>query len=75
MNIKLLTDDDAVDLFAKALKEKLAIARDKGRSGWSSDECTQEHLSALLREHVEKGDPRDVANFCMFLWMRQEAIV
>lgn len=22
----------------------------------------------MLREHVEKGDPQDVANFCMFLW-------
>jgi hypothetical protein len=22
----------------------------------------------MLREHVEKGDPRDVANFCLFLW-------
>ena len=22
----------------------------------------------MVREHVEKGDPREVANFCMFLW-------
>jgi hypothetical protein len=28
----------------------------------------------MLREHVEKGDPRDVANFCMFLWARGEGI-
>lgn len=59
-------DDDAVDHFAAAMKEKLAQARAKGRSGWH--ECDPADLSAMLREHVEKGDPRDVANFCMFLW-------
>ena len=59
-------DDDAVDRFAAAMKEKLAQARAKGRHGWH--ECPPEDLSAMLRDHVEKGDPRDVANFCMFLW-------
>lgn len=71
MNIRSKTpeelDNDAVDDFAAALKAKLAIARAKGRSGWET--CTPEDLSAMLREHVEKGDPRDVANFCMFLWI------
>src|SRR5690606_13105780 len=60
------TDDDAVDRFAAAMKEKLAQARAKGRHGWH--ECAPADLSAMLRAHVEKGDPRDVANFCMFLW-------
>lgn len=60
------TDDDAVDQFAVVMKAKLAQARAKGRSGWH--ECAPAALSAMLREHVEKGDPRDVANFCMFLW-------
>lgn len=67
-------DEIAVDQFAAALKEKLAAARAKGRGGWETAECTQERLSNMLREHVEKGDPRDVANFCMFLWARGEAI-
>ncbi len=58
-------DDVAVDMFAKAMKEKLAQARSKGRSGWQT--CSKYELSNMLREHVEKGDPRDVANFCMFL--------
>ncbi|NYT38918.1 hypothetical protein ERD78_18630 [Allopusillimonas soli] len=60
------TDDDAVDHFAAAMKEKLAQARAKGRHGWH--ECDPKDLSTMLRAHVEKGDPRDVANFCMFLW-------
>lgn len=59
-------DDVAVDQFAEAMKAKLADARAKGRSGWQ--DCDPAELSYMLREHVEKGDPRDVANFCMFLW-------
>ena len=59
-------DDVAVDKFAQAMKDKLAKAREKGRGGWQT--CAPSDLSWMLREHVEKGDPRDVANFCMFLW-------
>lgn len=33
-------------------------------------ECTQEHLADLLVKHVAKGDPVDVANFCMMLHQR-----
>jgi len=59
-------DDAAVDRFAASMKDKLAKAREKGRSGW--ERCAPKDLSRMLREHVEKGDPRDVANFCMMLW-------
>jgi hypothetical protein len=65
-------DDQAVDRFAQSMKEKMAAARDKGRYGWQFSDPT--YLSKLLREHVEKGDPRDVANFCMMLWHHQSAI-
>lgn len=65
-------DDLAVDRFAAAMKEKLALARTKGRSGW--EQCDPANLSAMLHEHVAKGDPRDVANFCMFLWNRGKPI-
>ncbi|QIX16388.1 hypothetical protein [Burkholderia multivorans] len=60
------SDDVAVDSFATAMKHKLALARAKGRGGWET--CSPADLSRMLREHVEKGDPRDVANFCMMLW-------
>ena len=69
-------DDAAVDAFAAAMKEKLAAARAKGRGGWDGDESgMQQRLSDMLRAHVEKGDPRDVANFAMFLHQRGEAIM
>jgi len=67
-------DDNAVGLLAMAMVTKLAKARAKGRSGWDTPECTQQHLSNLLREHVAKGDPVDVANFCAFLTARGESI-
>jgi hypothetical protein len=71
------SDDAAVDRFAAAMKKKLAAARAKGRGGWSDMGGTEmhAHLCKLLRHHVEKGDPRDVANFCMFLHQRGESIL
>ena len=60
---------DLVQRFSAALAEKLAAAEKKyGYSdGWASpdwmDECRQ-HLNA----HIAKGDPRDVAAYCAFLW-------
>lgn len=65
-------DDEAAERFCAAMKWKLAEARRNGRGGWET--CSAEDLSRMLREHVEKGDPRDVANFCMFLWAKREAI-
>lgn len=66
------SDDAAIDRFAVALKGKLAQARAKGRSG--REGCDPRDISNMLREHVEKGDPRDVANFCMFLWANGDGI-
>lgn len=66
-------DDAAVDALAAAMKEKLARQRAKGYGGWDTD-CTQQRLSELLRGHVDKGDPVDVANFCAFLLARGEGI-
>jgi hypothetical protein len=65
-------DDEAVDQFAIALKAKLAESRAKGRRGWKH--CDPAFLSASLREHVEKGDPRDVAAYCMMLWHQEQPI-
>lgn len=68
-------DDKAVDAFAEAMKAKMAAARAKGRGGWDDPaQCSGSDLSRMLREHVEKGDPRDVGNFCMMLHQRGEAI-
>ncbi len=69
-------DDRAAAAFSVAMREKLAAARARGRSGWNDKaDCSQHHLSELLRKHVEKGDPVDVANFAMFLHQRGESIL
>lgn len=61
-------DDHAVRQFAKMMAAKMAASRAKGRSGWDDpNQCSVEHLQALLHEHVAKGDPVDVANICMML--------
>jgi hypothetical protein len=66
--LQIHSDDAALDRFTLAMRAKLAAARAKGRSGWES--CPPEVLNRMLRDHIKKGDPRDVANFCMFLWHR-----
>lgn len=57
--------------FATALAEKLRKAEiDYGYGdGWRTDaweaECRQQMLV-----HIDKGDPRDVAIYCAFMWQR-----
>jgi hypothetical protein len=67
-------DDYSVDKMAIAMKEKMRYSREvKGRSGWNDkDDCSHEFLVSLLHEHVAKGDPVDVANIAMMLYMRGE---
>lgn len=66
-------DDVAVDAFAAAMKAKLKRAREeKGRGGWQDMSVTE--LSVMLREHVEKGDPVDVANLAMMLHQNGQGI-
>lgn len=73
----LHTDDLAVDRFAIAMKQKLKYAREvKGRGGWEDKvEYDQQYVSDLLHSHVEKGDPVDIANFCMMLHQRGEKLL
>ncbi len=66
--VEMHPDDRAVDLFAARMKTKLAMAREKGRGGWDDPaQCSVAYLQQLLHEHIAKGDPVDVANFCMML--------
>lgn len=66
----------AGERFNKAQQEKLAEKREEGRGRWwDSTVCSQKKLSEMLREHVEKGDPIDVANLCMMLFARGEKIL
>ncbi|MFJ2989994.1 hypothetical protein ACIPF8_19180 [Collimonas sp. NPDC087041] len=67
-------DDHAVDLFTKAMKDKLAIKRQQGFGGWHDiSQTSGERLAELLLGAVAKGDPVDVANFAMMLFCRHES--
>ena len=67
-------DENGVDFLAHAMKVKLAKKREQGRGGWNNpDECSAEYLSDLLISHLAKGDLVDIANFCMMLYVRDDA--
>lgn len=69
-----LLDEMAVNKLSDALLAKLKQAREKGRTGWWSDDVSAETLSTMLREHVNKGDPVDVAAFAAFLVSKGQSI-
>ena len=70
---KEISDDDiAVDGFAAVMKAKMAASRGKGRFGWQT--ASSAHLTYLLVEHLEKGDPVDVANFAMMLHQNGQSV-
>ena len=63
-------DSRALVAFSRVLEYKMRIAAARyGYVGspWRSPDWEVEWRSAL-REHVEKGDPLDVAIYCMFGW-------
>lgn len=65
----LATDSESVQIFSGLMAKKMKeSAQVKGRDGWQW--VSPEALSTMLREHIEKGDPVDVANFCMMLALR-----
>lgn len=65
-------DSKAVDVFAKAMKEKLYQARLKGCGGWERpEECPIDLLAKMLLREITEGDPIDVANLAMMLFMRK----
>jgi hypothetical protein len=67
-----MADRRLVEHASKAMARKLSIARQKGRGGWWDEEaCSVEQLRAMLAEHVEKGDMRDVMNFAAMIYVRQ----
>ncbi|WP_395825873.1 hypothetical protein [Collimonas sp.] len=69
-----LLDDHAVDLFAAAMKEKLAKKRLQGFGGWHDiSTLRDESLTDLLLRAVAKGDPVDVGNFAMMLFCRNDS--
>lgn len=66
-------DDIAIDYFAMAMKTKMAKKRAEGRTGWQT--APTQSLRLMMADHIRKGDPVDVANFCMMLNHQQASTV
>ena len=59
--------------FATAMAKKLHLAeKTHGYSNEWMQKDWMEDCRADLVEHLKKGDPRDVANYCAFLWRHKE---
>ena len=61
---------DLVVRFASALADKMYKAQVKygyDKAEWRRDDWKEICQRSLL-EHLAKGDPRDVANYCAFAW-------
>lgn len=63
---------DLIRHFAEALADKMLDAEIKYgfEDTWRTDEWEAECQEHLL-EHITKGDPRDVAIYCAFLWFHK----
>jgi hypothetical protein len=62
-----------LNAFHVELADKLRRAEIK--HGYRTDWRDPDNIEAMkqgLFEHIAKGDPRDVAAFCMFLWFHEE---
>lgn len=65
LNFSQQSDDDAIDTFANAMRDKMALARVEGRESWQT--CPVDMLWHRLREHVDKGGPVEVATLAMVI--------
>lgn len=66
-----LQDLDAlVDAFALALKAKLHQKYAEGFRGWNKRWFDLDQIKQHLWEHIDKGDPIDIANYALFWWYK-----
>jgi hypothetical protein len=68
-------DKEGCAKFVEAMLSKLRLKRAEGKYGWNDPSvCSIEELSLWLGEHILKGDPVDIANYCMMIWNRRAAM-
>jgi hypothetical protein len=65
-----IADEAAIARFAKAMVEKMAIMRTRGLRDWET--CSSIELLCVLEEHVEKGDPVDIALIAMMIHQKAQ---
>lgn len=63
--VDMARDAREIRRFSSLMTTKMARKAYEGAHGWPNIPVA--HLWAMLREHVEKGDPIDIANFAMMI--------
>lgn len=61
-----------VDRFANEMKIKLVRKLKAGYRGWDTPSWTVPQVRKALLEHLDKGDPTDIANFAAFMWYKEQ---
>lgn len=65
-------DRELVAFTQKVMRETLAAARKKGRSGWwRNEQCAIEHLENLLDQAIKDGDMISVINYAAMIQIRR----
>jgi hypothetical protein len=70
-SIELSDDIHEARRFSHLMIAKLAKAQHKGKRGWRN--VPVDDLWSMLLEHIEKGDPIDIAIFAMMIHHQTEA--
>lgn len=70
-----MTDAEAVDKFARAMKRKMARKSREGRHGWDDPvQCSTDYLAHLLADELMADDghpdPVNIGNYAMMLYNR-----
>jgi len=63
------TDDDAVNNFANAMRQRMTDKRAEGKAGWEQRDTDE--LGLQLLRSIADGDPIDIGNYAMMLHDRQ----
>ena len=67
-------DRELVSFTQKAMREKLAKARHKGKRGWwNASQCTIEHLHERMIEAVQEDNMVNVINYAAMIHARRVA--
>jgi hypothetical protein len=62
------------DTFGKVMHDKMLKSyREKGRRGWDDPAWTIDQIKTAMIEHIEKGDPIDLAVFAAFWWNKLQS--
>ena len=61
-----------IHAFAADMLHKAKMKALSGRMGWDDPDWPVHHITNAAKQHVDKGDPTDVALYMAFAWNRSD---